>query len=812
MTQPTSRQGSELVVGSHFPLLEVQRLMALKLNQPKSYRVSASALLSFPKRGKRIWMNREGIDRKKRQFVICQEWPDPETGKDELHMDFIDVNDLSVKKTLVFDDLTGQVEIHRNNVTTLNRLLEVVFLDDAHLGLGLADGQLRVVRIADGTTINQIHLGGTMPGLDVAGGMLAVSLFPRADTAGTVADLGIKVFSVASLVSGQPAEPIHAIHPFFLNILPRTIRFNHDASALICLEGAMLNPGFTNTVEIVGLNSYSKQTLVREDDHDLSVSISGMSDQGTCCLRTRDAYAFIRPDGKLAPQGQLPKELQSCGAHPVIEISPDGQVCLMELNGRLFITAPGRTPQPCLQELGWVSSMFFIDTHTIFCLICNGHEYDLAQVDLKSRKIINAISRPSRPRIEPLSTNAFDVTADGALVIGDHQGNLRLFDPALSRQRVLPTHNGTIRVIARDPHENRMAVLWHSHKMRMFYPEETVFRPHMGGDLTGPIDAGSGCRSISFLPRNGRPWRWSNESSIAIGFENGRYVACGKGKTTCGINTWTYHKNSHTGNTTYHRDFKLHSPAVGSADLYEKAAILLEDGALCIIDPWNVDDPPEALPQTQLIVSPEPLQGMYQISDRRVAVWTGKTLTVLDIQPDWESSVREQKDVAGIHNIKWDPVGRRYLIAFDYYLGCYAADLQEMHRLYLLTGGEYLIRVPYPAHLQHGLCQSHPGYVWCSTPAGRQLLEVLDAQGHPITTPMEREAFLDDYWNEFMVREALADYRGFCAGLAAGQDEQRFGMARTHLSLPSVAVSRERTSSAPPADPELGRVTQQVLP
>lgn len=771
MHQQSIEDSKEIILGRYSPLAAMHQVIARKNNAPRSYRIADSACLKMP--GKGVWFSCQAIDRTSDKILLCQEKVNVDTGKEEVHIDFLDIATLQLSKRLTFDNLSGSVEINRNNVKQMRKLRCLRLLDADHLVFGLADGWLQIVRISDGAIVNSAKTGGTIASLDVAQGLVAVSLFPGPENSSDdmLEACGIKVYSIENLVSGKPFRLLQHLDSSCVGVLPRIVRFNHDVSAFICIKGMMRDPGFTNVIEMVNYNGKSRQTIFREDDRNLSMCISEKNTLGSFFLATREKYHILNAAGAPLYKGELPEELHSHeGDFLDAYISPNGEKCLLLHNGILYLATPDKTLHRCFEKLGWVSFLFFLSEEMVLCVISNGDSFDLAVVDLEKHTCLQRISTPRDLRSEEIVHKAFDIALDGSLCFADRQGNLRLFNNDLSGAHILPSQHGNVRQIRKDPLQNRLVVLMQNQAVFILSLESRQLVQHVGKDTGKPIIAGSGKRSISTTRRSGWPWMWCNAEDISVRFESGRYVCCIKGSCECTVSTYIYQEDPNKKSTTDHIKFELSAQAVGSVDLHDKAVILLEDGTLCCIDPWEYSGLPESMVRIPLGPSTDRFGGICLLEAARIAVWTDKRISLYAVGSDWTIEPVCEAAVTGIKNIKWDDVANRMLIAFEWYIGFYSQQLIEMYRLYLLTGGEHLFYVPYPTRLRYGLNVGHPGYFWCSTAAGKDLFELLDAKGNPIQEPQRQDSFLDDYNSEFMVREALSDYSRFCAELAGGVD------------------------------------------
>jgi hypothetical protein len=104
------------------------------------------------------------------------------------------------------------------------------------------------------------------------------------------------------------------------------------------------------------------------------------------------------------------------------------------------------------------------------------------------------------------------------------------------------------------------------------------------------------------------------------------------------------------------------------------------------------------------------------------------------------------------------------VIAFAKYLGFWNLNLKEMYRFYLLFGKGHLVHVSFPSHLKTDLNSDHPGYFWSNVNCF-DLFEVKTVDEKYITDQTQKEEFLSQHFNRFMVELAVENYDNFCTCL-----------------------------------------------
>jgi len=124
------------------------------------------------------------------------------------------------------------------------------------------------------------------------------------------------------------------------------------------------------------------------------------------------------------------------------------------------------------------------------------------------------------------------------------------------------------------------------------------------------------------------------------------------------------------------------------------------------------------------------------------------------------------KDIDGIRMVKYDPASERLMIAFNSHLEFYSMELNAMFRLYLAAAGGAIVHVPYPETLRKGMQAKHPGYFWLQGAVDYSCFKVTDGKGDIIADERQTVEFLRQYENEFIVKEAIDNHKGFVEALS----------------------------------------------
>lgn len=716
-------------------------------SMPVAMRISSNSWQDLPVLGDFDYMltSDTGISMDRSRAFFSHVFENPDTGREAVHIDVWDSATLTLINKFIFEDIAGEIHINNPSKQVCSLFRSACFVGRDHIALGIGTGFLRILRISDGITLLEARLGGIVECVTCSGDLIAVSVFPGPDGSFEEA-CGIKLYEVEALVKRKELKPAGFIPSQTFSVLPNQIQFTERDSALLCRSNRIEQKGYTNIIEVYDLVSGTVSGFLKERHLKQTNGFSNQADDGSFVVISSCRVQVYTQDYQLKWEAEIPQELRA-GFGPRCFLDPYRPRLFLMRKGVVYELKPGEKPSKCMQNLGYVAYLHPVDKGRILIFAAMADTYDLVKLDSHSFKPLETI--PIHPGIETVISKGYDVSSDGTLFIGDREGFIRIVkrDPATVKR--VPTGWGTVKKIAANPFKNHVALLTCAGTVMMMSPEEPRPRLHMSLSKKKPVTAGSGHKNILFPAYEKGPLlMFSSGREMPVMLNGVRYASVNKQSNTCEIRE--YH---HRGDFLID-EIPLPGQARGIAELRGIVFLILDNGEIVAFDPFVHHDLIHVASDFQA-----PL-GLCKVSEDRLTVWTAQSVTLLTLSDDFRVFERKHRAVKGIRNIKWDRAQDRLFVSFGRYLSFWSAGLEEMYRLYILPGGKYLIHVPYPPGVRIGVNGHHPGYFWSNTDCFH-FFQVMDRQGKIVENERVRKAFLENHFNEFMVKSALRDYKGF---------------------------------------------------
>ena len=282
----------------------------------------------------------------------------------------------------------------------------------------------------------------------------------------------------------------------------------------------------------------------------------------------------------------------------------------------------------------------------------------------------------------------------------------------------------------------------------------------------------------------------SYSTSLDVHLDHVRYFLLPQNRNFCKVIIYEYLR-PHSEKLD---EFELEAPARDLKELKGRIFFLLSSGTLFALDPYKyklkrkitgefkID--PRGSHISYIMQDIDIPQGLCRIPPDDLLVWTKTCIHWLKISDDFEVISKKTFPCQNINHILYDRANHRLLVAYDKYLGFYNERFEEMYRLYHLTGGKYLLYVPYPEEAKK-LDKNHPGFFRTDEENYSQLFDVLDQEGKLIDDEKEKMTFLKEYQNDFIVEEAISNYDRFVSGLQKTKVKSLFNINHIITMLPS---------------------------
>lgn len=688
------------------------------------------------------------------------------TGREEIVIDIWNIPGLDLERRFIFQDLARSTKLNCHGDQEGYCFREGCFLDNDHIVLCLSTGHVRVLSIPDGEVWPDKRLGGLVNNATCSEDHVIFTLFPGYERKYYEA-CGLKIYSIHTIIRQKTFTPIDFVNAESLSILPNKIQFKMDGTEILCRGARMEKKGYINTIEIYELQSRKTRLLYRKQEADQTHEFSNFSDKGHNIITDKDELRLYNENHELIGTTSLPDDLK--GGYVDSYISPRADIAFLLKRGDLFRLDTRSMNFERLPGYSNIYTLHFLSNDRLLVQLDMGDIYDLAFFDTEPLNVVKHLENECI--IEPVISNGYDITLGGTLVVADREGYIRVFDSSLINTRRIESEHGILRKVLADPFEDRVALLSCTQAVMMYYPGQPRPELHVGMVSRKPIEHGSEYKNIIFSTLEKSHLFMLNPKagfSLTLDFDGVRTVFANKGSGYVEICDYIRPEFKRVAL------LELKSPVMDTTELMGLAFLLLENGDLITLDPFE----PQSIRirhdgsilkkgdwhTTRVICRIRNPLGISRIPDNRLAVRTCDSVFLLELSEGLAVLSRKGKELKGIEKIQYDRTNDRFVAAFSHHLGFFTTDFNEMFRLYILPKGKHLIHVPYPDYLKTGLNKDHPGYFWSNMDC-YHLFEVLDTKGEVIQDENLKKVFLDNYFNEFMVREAGADYEQFCRNL-----------------------------------------------
>lgn len=705
--------------------------------------------------------------------------PSMSTSQLALQIDVWDTRSLSLVHTLSCEDLAQAVHFDNPKPECYLNFRGACFIADRFLAIATALGWVRVFSVTDGSLLAEAQLGGCVESLTCSSTHLAISNFPG--PSGELTDAcGIKVYEVEEILVRKEFRPTLLIDPETLGGLPYSIRFAGDGESIICQLGITSRDKIINKTAVYDFTTDRYDTVLQERATRIVHSLTNEADDGSYVIVGKRDLCWYNARHRPCGRCRRPTDLTGQVA---ARVSYDGQRAYIARGGQTYECMRSGAVRRVTSSTGTCRSLEPLPNGDVALATLRGSQYALALLNQETQ---GRVAQATASTVTSLVPDAFDVTREGRLCVGDCEGILRIFDAELRVLQHVPTKRGAAAQILSDPFHERVCLLTYQGAVLLFTPGETqpsVYTSRYTGNV---LESGSGSTRCDLSQHPDFPLiAYKGHRPLAGGkVDRHRGVEANFVGGKCRLVIEDYDQD--TWEESCYAECILKSPAWAMTMMRRNAILLLLDGQLVAMDPYSIEvvnegsrrvfrwDGPGIVSIAQWIKHP---RGVCALGDDRIAVWTDTQIILFEVSDDWQATNRNACDQCGVRNIKWDAANERLIVGFDNCVSVWTTQLERVCRLYVLSEGRHLIHVPY-AGKRTGLDRMHPGFFWTDEKQWECLFEVSDSEGNVIVDEGRKRSFLQGYFSEALVRAAITDYERFRRGL----DRSGRGLGETNLS------------------------------